>query len=123
VLGALLMLTMLLMFTVNLCCCAACLQDPDPADGTACQWRASLLGALLIFIVACVAVVHALQDPEAAVAKACQWRVATLGALCAESLGVVAEAIKKRSSGREQWQFRQLTRNLTGGTSVTCTHV
>jgi len=39
--------------------------------------------------------------------------VTTLAALCAESLGVVAEALKQRS-GTNCWQFRQLTRNLTG---------
>jgi hypothetical protein len=55
-----------------------------------------------------------LQDPDSSVAKACQWRAGVLAALCADSLGVVAEAIKQRSSGQQQWQFRQLARNLTG---------
>jgi hypothetical protein len=55
-----------------------------------------------------------LQDPGSALPKACQWRAATLGALCADSLGVVAEALKQRG-GTQCWQFRQLTRNLTGG--------
>lgn len=54
-----------------------------------------------------------MQDPNSAVSKACQWRAATLGALCADSLGVVAEALKQRGSG-SCWQFRQLARNLTG---------
>jgi hypothetical protein len=57
---------------------------------------------------------HGLQDPSTALTKACQWRAATLGALCAESLGVVAEAVKRQGS-ESCWQFRQLTRNLTGG--------
>lgn len=53
------------------------------------------------------------QEPSTAVTKACEWRAALLGALCAESLGVVAEALKQRGSG-SCWQFRQLARNLTG---------
>lgn len=54
-----------------------------------------------------------LQDPSTSLQKAVQWRLATLSALCAESLGVVAEALQQRDPA-PCWQFRQLTRNLTG---------